>query len=66
MNASKFFRSLVIVFLIVFVLSIFYQSDIFYNQFILPGLMLLSFREYVVQRQKSIMMNYRAALILLD
>ena len=62
MAASKFFRSLVIVFFVGLLLQL---CECLPNK--IPfwawlGMMILSFREYVVQRQKSIVATYRAVL----
>lgn len=85
MAASKFFRSLVVVFALAFVCELFrclivtFRLDVIFGFIHLPksvqiahwswclawlGLATLSFREYVVQRQKSIQAAYRAILTL--
>ncbi len=63
MSASKFFRSMVVVTLIFLVLQVFGQLPKDYwiwNLLIL----LLSFREYVVQRQKSVQKTYQSIVTL--
>jgi hypothetical protein len=63
MAASKFFRSLVVVALILFSLQCFNYTTIPKWFSILLGI--LSFREYIVQRRKSTQFTYRSIVILL-
>jgi hypothetical protein len=64
MAASKFFRSLVVVFIIAFFLQLTHWLPETISKWIWLGLTVLSFREYVVQRQKSIQAAYRSILTL--
>lgn len=64
MAASKFFRSLVIVALFIFVFQLLNLISIPF--WISIFLALLSFREYVVQRQKSTQFTYRSIVTLLN
>jgi len=62
MAASKFFRSLVIVFLLSLLFQLVHMLPQFISNCVWFGLALLSFREYVVQRQKSIQAAYRGII----
>lgn len=62
MAASKFFRSLVIVFLLAFALQWGQWLPKTISSSLWVGLTILSFREYVVQRQKSVQAAYRGMI----
>ena len=62
MAASKFFRSMVIVAAVLFVLQL--LDYISLPKWISILLLILSFREYIVQRQKSTQMVYRSIVTL--
>lgn len=64
MAASKFFRSLVVVSLLFLLLQVTHQIQTTYWQHNLV-LLVLSFREYVVHRQKSIQKAYQSLVTLL-
>lgn len=65
MAASKFFRSLVVVFILLLLFLYFGVLPKFHSSlFITASLLVLSFREYIVQRQKSIETAYKGLLTL--
>lgn len=63
MSASKFFRSMVIVSFIFLVLQLFGQISFSFWQINLL-ILVLSFREYIVQRQKSVQKTYQSIVTL--
>jgi len=63
MSASKFFRSMVLVSFIYLVLQLSHQIAYSFWQINLI-ILLLSFREYIVQRQKSVQKTYQSIIVL--
>lgn len=63
MSASKFFRSMVLVSLLFLLLQIFSQISCSFWQINL-FILLLSFREYIIQRQKSVQKTYQSIVTL--
>jgi len=63
MSASKFFRSMVVVSLIYSALQLFHQISFSFWQINLL-ILVLSFREYIVQRQKSVQKTYQSIVTL--
>lgn len=63
MSASKFFRSMVLVSLLFLLLQIFSQISCSFWQINL-FILVLSFREYIIQRQKSVQKTYQSIVTL--